>query len=156
MSEQTLAPALETSNYTDLSARFPDAVSQDTRKGYQGFLVDPAKLIDVATSIRDDFGFDFLSSVTGVDYLPDGFMEVVYHAFKTTGGPVLVFKTQVPRENPVVPSLVPVYPGADLQEREAWDLLGIRFEGHPDLRRILLWEGFAGPPIEKRLAGAFL
>lgn len=74
-------------------------------------------------------------------------MEVVYHAYKSTGGPELVFKVQVPREKPVVPSLVSVYPGADFQEREAWDLLGIQFEGHPNLKRILMWEGFHGHPL---------
>jgi NADH:ubiquinone oxidoreductase subunit D len=60
-----------------------------------------------------------------------------------------VFKVQAPRENPVVPSLVDIYPGADFQEREAWDLLGIRFEGHPNLKRILMWEGFQGHPLRK-------
>jgi NADH:ubiquinone oxidoreductase subunit D len=76
-------------------------------------------------------------------------MEVVYHFFRSTGGPALVIKTQVPREEATVPSLVPVYPGAEFQEREAWDLLGIRFVGHPDLRRILMWEGFHGHPLRK-------
>jgi len=56
---------------------------------------------------------------------------------------------QTPRDNAVVPSLVSLYPGAEFQEREAWDLLGIRYEGHPDLRRILMWEGFAGHPLRK-------
>lgn len=143
MTEQVLAPSSE------LTTRFPEAVTADTRKGYEGYLVNPEHLVDVATYVRDQLGYDYLSSVTGVDYLPDGVMEVVYHLYKTTGGPALVLKTQTPRENSVVPSLVPVYPGADLQEREAWDLLGIRFEGHPDLRRILLWEGFDGHPLRK-------
>ena len=89
--------------------------------------------VEFAKAIRDDYGYDFLSSVTGVDYLPDNMMEVVYHAYKSTGGSPLVFKCQTPRENPVVPSLVAIYPGAELQEREAWDLLGIRFQDHPDL-----------------------
>lgn len=61
----------------------------------------------------------------------------------------MVYKVQVPRENPVVPSLTPEFPGAELQEREAWDLLGIRFEDHPDLKRVLLWEGFNGHPLRK-------
>ena len=61
-----------------------------------------------------------------------------------------MFKVQVPRADPVeVPSLVSIYPGAEFQEREAWDLLGIKFTGHPDLRRILMWEGFAGLPLRK-------
>ena len=134
---------------TDLAARFPGTVLPDERKGYSGYIVNPDSLLNFATYLRDEAGYDFLSSVTGVDYLPEGKMEVVYHAYKTTGGPGLVFKTQTPRDNAVVPSLVPVYPGAELQEREAWDLLGIRFEGHPDLRRILMWEGFEGHPLRK-------
>ena len=61
-----------------------------------------------------------------------------------------MFKVQAPRTDPVeVPSLVAIYPGAELQEREAWDLLGIKFTGHPDLRRIFMWEGFAGFPLRK-------
>jgi NADH-quinone oxidoreductase subunit C/D len=134
---------------TDLEARFPDAVSPDTRKGYEGYIVKAEQLLDFARALRDEFGYDYLSSVTGVDYLPEGKMEVVYHAYRSTGGPALVFKVQVPRDNPVVPSLVSIYPGANFQEREAWDLLGIRFEGHPNLKRILMWEGFNGHPLRK-------
>lgn len=133
----------------NLAERFP-GVTADERQGYEGWIVPAEKLIEVATALRDEFGYDLLSSVTAVDYLPENKMEVVYHAYKTSGGPGLVFKVQVPREDPVeVPSLVPVWPGAELQEREAWDLMGIRFTGHPDLRRILLWEGFEGHPLRK-------
>ncbi len=142
MSEQTLV--LD----TDLETRF-DYLARDDRKGYEGYIVPVDRLIEFATALRDELGYDYLSSVTGVDYLPEGKMEVVYHVYRSTGGGALVFKVQVPREEPVVPSLVPVYPGADFQEREAWDLLGIRFEGHPNLKRILLWEGFHGHPLRK-------
>jgi NADH-quinone oxidoreductase subunit D/NADH-quinone oxidoreductase subunit C/D len=134
---------------TDLTTRFPQSVTHDERKGYEGFIVNAADLIEVATFIRDEAGYDYLSSLTGVDYLPDEKLEVVYHFFKSTGGGALTLKTQVPRDNPIVPSLVPVYPGADFQEREAYDLLGIQFENHPDLRRILMWEGFNGYPLRK-------
>jgi NADH-quinone oxidoreductase subunit C/D len=136
-------------NSMNLEERFPGSVSLDERKGYQGYIVKPDSLIEFAIFLRDEVGYDHLSSVTGVDYLPDGFMEVVYHTFKTTGGPILTFKTQTPRENPVVPSLIQVYPGVELQEREAYDMYGIQFEGHPDLRRILMWEGFDGYPLRK-------
>jgi NADH-quinone oxidoreductase subunit C/D len=129
--------------------QFPEGVELDEREGYEGYIVPPGKLLAFANSIRDDMGYDYLSSVTGVDYLPDGRMEVVYHTYRTEGGPALVFKTQIPREDPRVPSLVSVYPGAEFQEREAWDLFGIRFDEHPDLRRILLWEGFHGHPMRK-------
>ena len=142
------APA---SNQTlDLTSRFPNLISADSRPGYSGWLIDKSHLLEFATALRDEFGYDYLSSVTGVDYLPEGKMEVVYQVYRTTGGPGLMFKVQVPRSDPVeVPSLVAIYPGAELQEREAWDLLGIKFTGHPDLRRIFMWEGFAGFPLRK-------
>ena len=142
MSEQPSRPT------QTLQERFPD-VAPDGRQGYAGFLVPASRLVEFASALRDQEGYDYLSSVTGVDYLPDDKMEVVYHAFRTAGGPAMVFKTQVPRGAPILPSLVGVWPGADFQEREAWDLLGIHFTGHPDLRRILMWEGFHGHPLRK-------
>jgi NADH-quinone oxidoreductase subunit C/D len=145
MSDQVQIPTL----FEALQPRFTSQIEEDQRKGYSGLIVKADALIDFAQSIRDEFGYDYLSSVTGVDYLPEGTLEVVYHAYQTTGGPALVFKVQVPRENAEVPSLVRLYPGAEFQEREIWDLLGIKFTGHPDLRRILLWEGFHGFPLRK-------
>ena len=132
-----------------VETRFADVLRRDERPGYSGYLVAADRLLETARALRSNLGYDYLSSVTGVDYLPEGKMEVVYHLYPMAGGPGLVLKTQVPRENARVPSLVPVFPGADLQEREVWDLLGVRFEGHPDLRRVLLWEGFAGHPLRK-------
>lgn len=132
-----------------LEDRFPGAITRDERQGYEGYIVEAAKLVEIAKSLRDEMGYDYLSSVTGVDYLPDEKMEVVYHLYRSTGGAALTLKVQTPRDDSVVPSLVSIYPGADFQEREAWDLLGIRFEGHPDLRRILLWDGFHGHPLRK-------
>lgn len=132
-----------------ITDRFSDLVSPDHREGYQGYLVERDNLLTFARALRDELGYDFLSSVTGVDYQPEGKMEVVYHTFRSTGGEMLVFKVRLPREDPVLPSLVDIFPGANFQEREAWDLLGIRFKGHPHLKRILTWEGFAGHPLRK-------
>ena len=129
--------------------RFPEWLQADQRDGYEGLLVKPANLLALMKELRDDLGYDLLTSLTGVDYLPDEKMEVVYHLFRSTGGAILEIKTQTPRSDPVVPSLVGLYPGAAFQEREAWDLLGIKFEGHPNLKRILMWEGFAGHPLRK-------
>ncbi|MER3544428.1 MAG: NADH-quinone oxidoreductase subunit NuoD [Chloroflexota bacterium] len=152
----TIAPEVPHTVITDpaqvqavLAEKFPGAITPDTRPGYSGFIVSSDKLVEVATTLRDELGYTYLSSVTGVDYIDDGFMEVVYHAYRIEGGPAVVFKARCPRDTAVLPSLVPVWPGADFQEREAWDLLGIRFAGHPNLRRILLWEGFHGHPLRK-------
>ena len=134
----------------DLSARFPGVVVPDERPGYSGWIVEKESLIEVATFLRDEMGYDLLSSVTGVDYLPEEKMEVVYQAYKTTGGPGIFFKVQIPRVDPMeVPSVYHIWLGADFQEREIWDLYGIKFVGHPDLRRILTWEGFEGHPMRK-------
>lgn len=143
MSDQTFALSL------DLTALFPEWVTPDTRAGYSGFMISPDHLLSVAESLKNDHGFDYLSSVTGVDYIAEDKLEAVYHFYRTIGGPGIVLKVQTDRSNPVIPSLVGLYPGAEFQEREAWDLIGIKFEGHPDLRRILTWEGFAGHPLQK-------
>jgi NADH:ubiquinone oxidoreductase subunit D/NADH:ubiquinone oxidoreductase subunit C len=140
----------------DLAALFPGSVTLDPRSGYSGWQVEKGKLVELARTLKDTLGYDYLSSLTGVDYLPENKMEVVYQVYRTTGGPGLMFKVQVPRSEVVeVPSLINVYPGVELQEREAWDLLGISFSGHPDLRRILLWEGFAGHPLRKDWSEAY-
>ncbi len=135
---------------SSLKQRFADTLELDSRAGYEGVIVATDSLLDVALLLRDELGFNFLSSVTGVDLIDENKMEVVYHAYSINdGGGALVFKVQVDRDNPVVPSLTPLWPGAEFQEREAYDLLGIEFEGHPDLRRILTWDGFEGHPLRK-------
>ncbi len=122
----------------------------------EALVVDRNKLVELGRYLRDHEGYDYLSSVTGVDNLThpkrqnmDRF-EVVYHLYSTQrGGGPLVLKARAPEDDPEIPSLVPVWPGAAFQEREIWDLFGVRFPGHPNLRRILLWEGFHGHPMRK-------
>jgi NADH-quinone oxidoreductase subunit C len=139
-----------------IGRRFPDAVVEVT-PGW--VVVEPQSLAAVATFLRDDaeMDCDYLVSVTGVDLI-DRF-EVVYHVASLRRNHMLVLKTRPPdRENPEVPSLALVWKGANLQEREVYDLMGIRFSGHPDLRRILLWEGYTGHPLRKdflNLPGGF-
>ncbi len=153
MTDQTFAP-VETGSIENaieyLKTKYPEAVKDDTRQGYSGIIVDRASLVDVALTARDELGFDYLSSATAVDYLgiADS-MEMVYHAYRTSGGKALVIKAQTPRENAEIPSVIDVWPGADFQEREAYDLYGISFPGHPNQKRILLWDGFDGHPMRK-------
>lgn len=137
-----------------LKEQFPNIVTDDNRDGYSGIMVDTDNLREVAQYAKDTLGFDYLSSATAVDYLNEGFhtedcIEMVYHAYRTTGGGALCFKAQTDRENSVAPSLTPVWKGADFQEREVWDLYGVKFTDHPNLQRILLWEGFDGHPMRK-------
>ncbi|MBN1314831.1 MAG: NADH-quinone oxidoreductase subunit D [Anaerolineales bacterium] len=128
--------------------KFPDKVKLDERENYEGVIIDPTALEEVALFIRDDLKFPYLSSVTGVDYINEGLLESVYHTYGELGS-ALVFKAQVDRNNPEIPSLVSVWPSADFQERESYDLIGIRYVGHPNLQRILTWEGFHGHPLQK-------
>src|SRR5206468_1510138 len=87
---------------------------------------------------------------TAVDYLGQTpRFEVVCHLVSLTHGRRLRVKIQVPEEDPVVPSLVPLWKSANWMEREVWDMYGIRFSGHPDLRRILMYEEFVGHPLRK-------
>jgi NADH-quinone oxidoreductase subunit C/D len=120
-----------------------------------GLLVkDKNKLVDVANYVRDTLRYDLLSNLTAVDYIKDGVIEMVYQVGRTSGGEVLTYKLRIPRATgnamtEAVPSLVPVYAGAEFQEREVYDMYGVPFTNHPDLRRILMWEGFDGWPMRK-------
>ena len=121
-------------------------------------LDDSEHAYGVAKVFKEDprFLMDFCSCVTGVDYLPKGdkpgYVEVVYHLYSVTlkHGPI-VLKVRTPRELEQcrVPSLTPVWRGCEFQEREAYDLYGVKFDGHPDLRRILMWDEFKDHPMRK-------
>ncbi|MBI5197725.1 MAG: NADH-quinone oxidoreductase subunit C [Nitrospirae bacterium] len=112
--------------------------------------VDAADLPAIAAYLKDSQGFDYFLSVTGVDYPPER-IDVVYHLSSIDPGDKLVLKVRVPRDNPEVPSVTPLWKAANWQEREAYDLMGIIFKGHPDLRRIFLTEevGVKGHPLRK-------
>ena len=111
---------------------------------------NPLDLIPVAKLIRDcpELELDYLSSVTGADYVD--YLESVYffYSMKNKTGPLLL-RVRVSKDSPHVPSLVPVFRGAEYQEREAYDMYGILYDGHPDLRRLFMWEGFEGYPMRK-------
>jgi NADH-quinone oxidoreductase subunit C/D len=145
------AAAAPVAELTGPLAVLKEEFGEDIKPGdHEGVVISADRLVEVATFIRDELGYDYLTSLTGVDYLAQNELEVVYHALHTrAGGAPLVFKVRTPRDNAVVPSLINVWPGADFQEREAWDLLGIKFAGHPYLKRILMWEGFEGHPLRK-------
>ena len=129
-----------------LRSQFPDVV---TDVGPNWLTIAHPDLLTVFRFLRDDPELDFvyLSGLTSVDWL-DRF-EVVYHLQSLRRNHIAVFKVAIDRENPVLPSMTSLWRGALLQEAEVYDLMGIRFEGHPALRRIFLWEGFSGWPLRK-------
>jgi NADH-quinone oxidoreductase subunit C len=112
-------------------------------------LVAPDRIVEAALYLRDRLGYAYLSDIAVVDYLTDGVFELVYRFYHVEGGPALVLKARVPREAPALPSLTPDWPGANFHEREAFDLYGITFVGHPFLRRIYMWDEFEGFPMRK-------
>jgi len=124
----------------------PGAVLEQVKTG---LVVAPDRVLELARYLRDEQGYDYCSMVTSIDW--PGYLEVVYYLYGVAQPKdALVLRVRLAdKGNPVMPSLTPVWPGADLQEREVYDMMGVRFEGHPNLRRILLWDGFEGYPLRK-------
>lgn len=113
-------------------------------------LVKKQELFNVISYLKDnpEFEFNFLACMSGVDYFD--YFEVVYHLVSMVHNHSIVIKTRCyGRENLVIPSIVELYRSANAQEREIYDLLGVRFEGHPNMKRIFLWDGFQGYPLRK-------
>lgn len=130
-----------------ISGQLPGAVV-----GYDNsaVIIKSESVLDVCRFLNKTAGldFDYLVNLTGVDYLD--YLEVVYHLASLKHNHSIVLKTRCyDRQKPIVPSVTSIWQGADFQEREAYDLLGIHFEGHPNLKRIFLWEGFQGYPLRR-------
>lgn len=145
-----------------LAGQFPDDVVAVNADGVHPLAeVTPAGWPRVAAFLRDDprLGFNLLRCITGVDELEDGYLAAIYdlHAIRRpekAGGfwPLhaeIAVKVRTPREAPHIPSVADIWPAADWHEREAFDLVGIIFDGHPDLRRILCCEDWEGFPLRK-------
>ncbi len=117
------------------------------RGDFLGIEVDSTNLVAVCRFLRDQLGFDLLSCISGVDMLDH--LETVYHVRSLTRGQLLQVKVRLDHEKPEVDSVVSVWPTANWLERETYDLYGIKFAGHPDLRRMLLDDDFVGHPLLK-------
>lgn len=112
--------------------------------------VKNADMFNIAQLLKEspDLAFDFLSAITAVDYIE--YFEVVYHLISLQFNRSAILKLRIfDRENPTVSSVTSIWRGADLQEREIWDLMGVRFDKHYNLKRVLLWEEFPGHPLRK-------
>jgi NADH-quinone oxidoreductase subunit C/D len=140
---------------TGLEDLIPGGAVLDAHTAADGFLemeVDRSRLVEVFKTLRDqpDLACDLLLDICGVDY-PDRErrFEVVYHLASLDKGHRFRLRVPVAEEEPSVPSAYGIWKAADWFEREAWDLMGIRFDGHPNLRRILTHEAFQGHPLRK-------
>ena len=114
-------------------------------------IISADALVDICQSLRDDFGFNMLSSLTAVDYWPDGDprFHAVYQLYSIEENITLRLRVPVSGENSLLPSIEGIYPNANWHERELWDMFGIQFEGHSDLRRILMPYDWEGHPLRK-------
>lgn len=114
---------------------------------FQVIKVPAAALPELFTQLKEVHGFNYLANLTAVDYR-DHF-ELVYHIYSIPDNRKLAVKADVDHEQPIAPSAVSIWPTADWQEREVFDLMGISFAGHPNLKRVLLPEEFEGHPLRK-------
>jgi NADH-quinone oxidoreductase subunit C len=136
-----------------LRERFPDQVK--AVHAWRGDLtaeVAAGHVVEICRFLRDDadLAFDFLADLTAVDYLGSTpRFELVYHLKSLKHGHRLRVKAKVSEDDARIASVIEVWRGADWLERETWDMYGIRFDGHPDLRRIYLYEEFEGHPLRK-------
>ena len=110
-------------------------------------LVQNEKLIDIATFVKHDLGFTIPNMCTGIDYKDK--IEVVWHIGHEEGPTLVVLKTHTDRDNAKVAALTPIWRGLDWHERETYDMLGVIFEGHEDLRRLLLPDNWEGYPLRE-------
>ena len=141
----------------DLAQRVADAVpgavdvlrqAQDGRD--DTLWIAPPRIADVAAFLYGDGDLDmqYLNSISAIDYI--GHFELVYHLTSFRKGHKATVRSRLPgRDGLAAPSVYHLWRGADFQEREIWDLMGIRFDGHPNMKRIMLWEGFEGHPLRK-------
>jgi len=132
---------------TRLEEQFPGSIVESSQNS---LVVKSESWLEAAAFLKTTPGldFDYLTSITAVDYY--NYFEVVYQLTSIKHNHSLVVKTRCyGRDNPTLPSVIGLWRGADFQEREIYDLMGISFDGHPNLKRIFLWEGFQGYPLRR-------
>ncbi len=138
--------------HSALRARFGTAIGDLAGTGSNASaIVPPDRIHEVCEAAKTDpaLGFDCLSNLSGVDYPKQSAIQVVYHLFSYTHRHHFVLKVNAVRDDPVVQTVSDLWGTADWLEREVFDLLGVRFSGHPDLRRILMPEDWPGHPLRK-------
>ena len=135
-----------------LVAEFGERVSgADLEVSDPWVVIEPAAIVDVVRFLHDEeeLRFDALSNQSGVDYKDEGCIEVVYHLYSYPHRHAIVLKVRTPREQPSIPTVESVWKAANWLEREIYDLFGVVFTGHSDLRRLLMPEDWVGHPLRK-------
>ncbi|HEY3294636.1 MAG TPA: NADH-quinone oxidoreductase subunit C [bacterium] len=134
-----------------IDKRFPGSVLDwHAQHGDRTLIVDGERILDIARLLKTELGYHFLVDLAAVDYLPrKPRFEVVYQFMNLDTKARLRVKVQSDELHPEVPSLTPLWPIANWLEREVWDLMGVTFRDHPNLKRILLYEEFEGHPLRK-------
>src|SRR6266487_2453065 len=143
MTAQELLPSLEKS--------LAEKIQNKTEfRGETTYTISPSDLREVTKLCRDELSFDYLIDITSIDnFDEEPRFEIVYHLYSMSDGIHLRFKLKVPEETGAVDTVSDIWPTANWHEREAYDMMGIKFTGHPDLRRILMWDGYPYFPLRK-------
>lgn len=130
-----------------LKSIYGDKLQINADKFFTKLMIEKTDLLDLMQQLKDDYGFNQLSNLTAVDFGEE--FEVVYHLYTLPENNKICVKTRTPLSLPEVDSLIDIWPAADWQEREVYDLMGINFKGHPNLIRVLLPDDFEGHPLRK-------
>lgn len=149
--EEEEKPPMTSNDDTTAFAAHKDAAAEqveDIRPDIPAFRVPRERLVDAMTYLQQELRYDHLACITAIDW-EEGNLEVVYNLWSYAKNRPLAVRVPVSADDAVVPSITSLWKGADWLEREEYDLMGIRFEGHPDLRRIMLPEGWHGHPLRK-------
>lgn len=148
-------PERESKLVDDLTAKLgKDVLEADIKPKRIKVKVKPERIKDAAEYIKNELGFDHVASVSGVDYPNDQELEVVYHiaAYEREDlrDLVVALAARIPRQDPKTPTLTDIWPSSEYSERETYEMIGIIFEGHPKLERLLLPEDWDDiPPLRK-------
>jgi NADH-quinone oxidoreductase subunit C len=147
-----IALSREETLINQLKTRFPQEIKETKIDRARRVTVtfEKDQVLDIAKFMRDELGFDHVKGVAGVDYPAHKKLEVLYfiasYSKPEIQDIIVILKTELPRDNPVVNSVVSIWPSAHFHERETFEMFGVKFEGHPDLRKLLTLDNWEGPP----------
>jgi NADH-quinone oxidoreductase subunit C len=137
--------------FESLGKSFGEKIQGKTEfRGETTYTIGASDLREIAKFCRDELSFDYLIDITSIDnFDEEPRFEIVYHLYSMPHGVHLRFKLKVPEEAGAVDTVSDIWPTANWHEREIYDMMGIKFNGHPDLRRILMWDGYPYYPLRK-------